>query len=99
MSVLMTMRISGDPAAVEASDQDMMKTIVARAEQHGVISHHFYGHDNEVLVVDEWPDEASFQAFSDASPEIAELMASAGVTTQPKVEFWHLLNTKDGVGP
>lgn len=97
MSVLMTMRVSGDPAAVEAADHDMMKTVVARAKEHGVISHHFFGSDNEVLVVDEWPDEASFQAFFDASPEINEIMASAGVTAQPTIDFWRPLDTEDGV--
>lgn len=97
MSVLMTMRVAGDPAAVEAADHDMMKTIVARAKEHGVISHHFFGGDNEVLVVDEWPDEASFRAFFAASPEIDQIMANAGVTAQPIIDFWRPLETEDDV--
>ena len=63
-----------------------------------MISHHFFGSDNEVLVVDEWPDEASFQAFFDASPEIGGIMAAAGVTTPPTIEFWRPLEVDDSIG-
>ena len=98
MSVLLTMRVSGDPKAVEATDPDVLKTIVERAREHGVIRHRFYGNDNEVLVIDEWPDEASFQAFFDASPDIGEMMAAAGVTSAPTVEFWRMLDMDDAVG-
>jgi heme-degrading monooxygenase HmoA len=98
MSVLMTMRVSGDPSAIEAADQEMLDTLIERAKAHGLISHKFFGHDNEVLVVDEWPDEQSFQAFSDASPEIRALMASAGVTSEPTIEYWRPLDVDDSVG-
>ena len=46
MSVLMTMRVSGDPKAVEATPPEVMQTIIDRAKEHGVISHHFYGTDD-----------------------------------------------------
>jgi heme-degrading monooxygenase HmoA len=98
MSVLMTLRVSGDAKAIEAFDQDRLKTISDRARSHGLIRHRFYGSDSEVLVIDEWPDESSFQAFFDASPDIKELMDSAGVTSQPTVEFWRPLDVEDTVG-
>jgi len=98
MSVLMTMRVTGDPTAVESADQQMLDTVVERAKQHGLISHHFFGNDNEVLVVDEWPDEESFKAFFDSSPEIGEMMAAAGVTSQPTIEYWRPLDVNDSVG-
>jgi heme-degrading monooxygenase HmoA len=98
MSVLMTLRVSGDAKAIEAFDQDRLKTISDRARSHGLIRHRFYGSDSEVLVIDEWPDESSFQAFFDASPDIKELMDSAGVTSQPTVEFWRPLDVEDAVG-
>jgi hypothetical protein len=97
MSVLMTLRVSGDAKAIEAFDQDRLKTISDRARTHGATKHHFYGSDSEVLVIDEWPDEASFQAFFDASPDIKELMDSAGVTSQPSIEFWRPLDTQDAI--
>ena len=99
MSVLMTLRVAGDPKAVEAMDQTVLKTVSDRAkEMGGLISHHFYGGDNEVLVVDEWEDEASFHAFFEASPEIPEMMKAAGVTTEPEIRFWRHLDTNDSVG-
>lgn len=97
MSVLMTMRLSGDAKAVEATDRAAMKKIADRAVEHGLIRHHFYGTEDEILVVDEWPDEASFQAFFDASPDIQDLMGAAGVTSAPTVEFWRPLDTGDSV--
>src|ERR1044072_3634690 len=78
VSVLMTLRVSGDPKAVEATDPAVLQTITDRAKEDGVISHHFYGTDDEIFVVDEWPDEGSFQRFFEASPDIGELMQRAG---------------------
>jgi hypothetical protein len=98
MSVLMTLRVSGNPKGVEAFDPAVLKTIADRAVEHGVLRHRFYGTDDEVLVVDEWPDEASFRAFFDASPEIKDLMDEAGVISEPTVEFWRELDTDDAIG-
>ncbi|HEY6932265.1 MAG TPA: hypothetical protein VI452_02605 [Marmoricola sp.] len=98
MSVLMTLRIQGDPKGIESTDPMTLETVVRRAKQHGLISHHFYGSDKEVLVVDEWPDEASFEAFFAESPEVAEMMRRAGVTVEPRPEFWRHLDVGDDVG-
>jgi quinol monooxygenase YgiN len=97
MSVLMTMRVSGDPKAVEATESDLLKTITARGREYGLIRHRFYGSENEVLVVDEWPDEASFRAFFDASPDIKSIMDAAGVTAAPQIEFWRPLDVDDAI--
>ena len=98
MSVLMTLRVSGNPKAVEATDPDLLTTIANRAREYGVLRHRFYGTDDEVLVVDEWPDEASFRAFFEASPEIKGVMDDAGVTAQPTIEFWRELDVDDAIG-
>ena len=98
MSVLMTLRVSGDPKEVEATDPDVLKTIIARAKEHGVISHHFYGSDKEILVVDEWPDEQTFQKFFDSQPDIPKIMAAAGVTTHPEITFYRELELGDAIG-
>jgi len=94
----MTLRVHADPKAVENEDRALMQSIIEKGKQHGVISHHFYGSDDEILVVDEWPDEESFQRFFSASPEIGGLMERAGVTTGPEVTFWRHLDTGDDVG-
>lgn len=95
MSVLMTLRVTGDPKGVEATDPAVLKMIGDRGREFGAIHHTFYGSDTEVLVIDEWPDEASFQAFFDASPEIKGVMDAAGVTSAPTIEFWRVLDTDD----
>lgn len=98
MSVLMILRVSGDPKAVEATDPAVLKTIGDRAEGLGATRHRFFTNGSEVLVVDEWPDAESFQKFFDSSPEIPEVMAAAGVTAAPVIEFWERVNVDDAFG-
>jgi heme-degrading monooxygenase HmoA len=98
MSVMMTMRVAGDAAKVEHEDRAMMQSIVAKAKQHGLVSHHFYGSDTEILVVDEWPDEESFRRFFEASPEIAGIIERSGARAEPEITFWRTLDTGDAVG-
>jgi heme-degrading monooxygenase HmoA len=100
MSVVMTLRVPADAKKVEelaGADPALLKTIIERGKQHGLISHRFYGNDAEVLVVDEWPDEASFQAFFAASPDIRQIMEAAGAG-EPVIKFWRELETGDRVG-
>jgi hypothetical protein len=102
MSVLMTLRVNGDARALEklaVDDPTIFGDILEKAKPRGLVSHHFYGNDTEILVVDEWRDEESFQAFfQDAGKQIQELMGHAGVSTEPAIKFWHKLETGDDVG-
>ncbi len=99
MSVLMTLRVTGDPKKLEefAEGDSPLNKIRDRAVDLGCTSHHFYGTDDEIMVVDEWADEASFHAFFDASPEIKDVMGAAGVTAQPEIKIWRKLETRDDV--
>jgi hypothetical protein len=102
MSVLVTLRVNGDPRALEklaVDDPTIFGDILEKAKPRGLISHHFYGDNTEILVVDEWRDEESFQAFfQDAGEQIQELMGHAGVSTEPEIKFWHKLEIGDDVG-
>lgn len=101
MTVLVTLRIAADARALEKlaeADPKTFLTVSEKAQAHGVISHHFYATSDEVLVVDEWPDEQSFQTFFDASPEIGGIMKDAGVTSPPEITFWRKLDLGDDVG-
>jgi heme-degrading monooxygenase HmoA len=101
VSVLMTLRVRGDGTKVEAfasEDPSLLPKVVDRAKEYGLISHRFYGTEEEILVVDEWPTEKAFQTFFEASPEIRGVMERAGVTTEPEIKFWRKLDTKDEVG-
>lgn len=79
------------------ADPDALGAIVVKAKSYGVISHRFYASADEELVLDEWPDEASFQEFFEASPEIQDVMAAAGASGPPVITFWTKLDTGDEV--
>jgi hypothetical protein len=102
MSVIVTVWFMGDPDRFErlAKDKgDEITAIAERATQAGVIAHRFYGSEGQVMVIDEWPDEESFSKFFEAEQgTIGPLMAEAGVTSEPQVRFWRVLDTPDKVG-
>jgi hypothetical protein len=102
MSVIMTFRVAGDAAALErlaAENPDRMRSIADRAEEAGLIAHRFYGSDDQIMVVDEWPDPETFQRFFESErAEIEPMMAEAGVTSEPEIRFWRKLETHDDVG-
>ena len=95
----MGMVIEADPARFEQvarDNEELLDSISARARQAGAISHRFFAGDGQLLVVDEWPDEASFLGFFEAAgPDIGVLMQQSGVTTQPTPRFWRAIDTSD----
>ena len=95
MSVLMTMHIKADAAKIEQEDSSAMNALLDKAKQQGLISHHFYAKGDEVMVVDEWPDEESFQRFFDSAPEIGDVMQRAGASGPPDISFWRHLDVGD----
>jgi heme-degrading monooxygenase HmoA len=103
MSVIMTLRASGDPHELErraAANPAAIRAISDRAKEHGLIAHRFYGsEDGQIMVVDEWPDASHFQAFyAEMSATIEPLMRDIGVTEAPVVTFWRKLESHDEVG-
>lgn len=103
MSVIMTLWLQGDPHKLEehaAANADEMRAIADRAKEHGVIAHRFYGTDDgQIMVIDEWPDEQSFQSFFESTRDrIEPLMRAAGASSEPQVRFWRKLDTNDDVG-
>jgi quinol monooxygenase YgiN len=101
MSVLMTLRVAGDPARLEQFSAEQSATvegIASKARGAGCISHRFYGSDDgQILVVDEWESAEAFQQFFGSTPEIPEMMAKVGVTSEPEVTFWRKLETNDEI--
>ena len=104
MSVFMTLKASGNPQALEQYAKDnaeKMQSILGAAKRHGLIAHRFYGSDDgaNVLVLDEWPDRQSFEAFfGEQQSEIQALMEAGGVTGQLQPDFWNELATGDKFG-
>jgi hypothetical protein len=98
MSVFMILRVQGDPNTLEryASDNaQMMGRIADAGKAAGATRHAFAGGDGEILVIDEWPDESSFQRFFESQPEIPRLMQEGGATGAPQISFYRKLDTGD----
>jgi quinol monooxygenase YgiN len=104
MSVLMTLQVNGDPAALEkfaSANEQMLEGILTAAKRHGLIAHRFYGSEDggSLMVLDEWPDRQSFEAFfHEKSSEILPMFEAAGVTGQPEPMYWQELQTSDKYG-
>jgi hypothetical protein len=103
VSVILTLRAAGDPSKLEAhaaANPEAMRAIAARAEEHGLVAHRFYGSDDgQIMVVDEWPDPESFRRFYEqARAEIEPLMRAVGVSSEPQITFWRKLESHDEVG-
>jgi hypothetical protein len=89
MSVIMTLRVKGDPKAFEQiaqSDPEKIQRLIGAAESHGLIAHRFYGSEGKIMVIDEWPDA-----------EIGPMMQQVA-TSEPEIVFWTKLETGDDVG-
>jgi hypothetical protein len=101
MSVIMTLRVQGDPEKLEqraGENPDAIRSIAEKAKEHGLIAHRFYGAEGQIMVVDEWPDPESFQRFyEEMRSEIDPLMAEVA-TSEPEITFWRKLETHDDVG-
>ncbi len=103
MSIIVMLRVQGDPTKLEqfaADNADTMRSIADQAKRHGVIAHRFYGSDDgQILVADEWPDAESFQRFFEQQGKhIQPMLEAAGVSTEPEIIFWRRLETLDGIG-
>jgi hypothetical protein len=102
MSVIVTLRLSGDPARFEetaAAQRDAIDRIMGVAKSHGLIAHRWYGGEGECMAVDEWPDPENFHAFmEEAQPDIGPIMEASGVTSEPSVGVWRKLAINDEVG-
>jgi heme-degrading monooxygenase HmoA len=99
MSVFMMLTVAGDPDRLPQvmADESRWQAINERAKANGAIHHRFLksADGGTICVFDEWESEAGFHAFFQSSPEIPQLMAEAGVTSEPKVAFWHTVDTPD----
>jgi heme-degrading monooxygenase HmoA len=100
MSVFMMLQVQGDAKRVQAvmeANGEMFETINARAKANGAIHHRFLSSadGSTIAVFDEWESADGFNTFFNSSPEIPQMMAEAGVTTQPQISFWHPVDTPD----
>jgi hypothetical protein len=95
--------VNGDAKKLEdhaASNPDAMQQIVESAKGHGLIAHRFYASDDgQIMVLDEWPDEQSFQSFFEENQaQIGPMFEAAGAPGEPGINFWRKLDTHDEFG-
>jgi hypothetical protein len=98
LSVVMMLRVKGDPDALERYAQEngeQLQRIAEDGKSKGALHHVFAGGDGEIIVLDQWPDEASFQSFFDGQDEIPQVMQGAGAEGEPEVSFFRILDTPD----
>jgi heme-degrading monooxygenase HmoA len=102
MTILMTMRVHGDGEKLEkvaADNPGMLQEILEKASERGRISHRFWAHDGDIMVVDEWPSRQAFAEFFEEEKEhIKRVMDFAGVTAEPEITYWRKLDTGDDFG-
>ena len=99
MSVLVVLKIQGNPNDLESYANgpggDLMRRVAEAGKAAGAMHHLFAAGDNEVIVVDEWPDEQSFHAFFAGQPDIPEVMQAGGAQGQPQISVYRMLDTPD----
>jgi hypothetical protein len=99
MSTIVILRIPGNPADLEryaaGPGGDVMRQIALAGKAAGAIHHSFAGGSNEVLVIDEWPDQESFEKFFAGETDIADVMRDGGAQGPPEMSFYRKLNTPD----
>ena len=98
MSVIVIARLKVDPAKFEdlvARRGNEFAPVSQRGKAAGAIHHQFIAGDGEVLIVDEWDDADHFGTFFGGQPEIADLMADAGVDGPPEVSIYRVVDTPD----
>jgi hypothetical protein len=98
MSVLVTMRVSGDTEKFRqlmATDEERLRRIADAARESGCIHHRFGVGDGFILVVDEWESPEAFQQFFASNPDIPEVMRDAGAHGEPEFEFTDAIETPD----
>lgn len=98
MSVIVIGRFKADPNRLEqafVSLKQVFLDVSADSKTKGAIHHQFGAGDGEVVIIDEWQDEASFQAFFAGQQDIPKVMAEVGVSAPPSFEFFRQLDSPD----
>lgn len=104
MSVIMVQEVAADPNALEqfaSANKETLQSVMQAAKKHGLIAHRFYGSEagRKVLILDEWPDRQSFEAFAqEQAPQIEPVFKAVGATEISEPTYWRELTTHDAVG-
>src|SRR4051812_33938769 len=98
MSVMVIGKMTVDPANVQklwAEQGDAFRGIAEQARAAGATSHRWGLGDGYVVIIDDWPDEETFNSFFGGTHEIAELMQAAGVQGPPEFQILDAASAPD----
>jgi heme-degrading monooxygenase HmoA len=100
MSVMVIVKFPGAHVdkfkAVFDRHTELMSAISADGRSKGAIHHQFVEDENgDAMVVDEWGSLAEFDAFFSAQEDIKKIVAEFGLTGQPTVVSYQILDTAD----
>ena len=99
MAIMVVLRIPGNPADLEryatGPGGAVMERVAADGKAAGAVRHCFAAGENEILVIDEWPDEKTFQTFFENQKEIEDVMRDGGAQGPPEVNVYRVLDTPD----
>ena len=98
MSVLVTMRVSGDTdkfRQLVANEPDRLRRIADDARSNGCLHHRFGVGDGYVVVIDEWESADAFQQFFSTNADIPEVMRDAGAQGEPEFDFTDAVESSD----
>ena len=87
MSVIVVGKLQADPASIQKLWKDReadFKAVRKEAEAAGALHHRWGIGDGFVMLIDEWPDAASFEKFFNGNATIPQLMQQAGVQGPPE---------------
>ena len=97
MSVLVTMKVSGDTEQfrqVMETQPDRISGLADRARAEGCIHHQFAVGDGFVFVVDEWETAEAFQGFI-SRDDIAAVMGEMGAQGEPEITIAEAIDSPD----
>ncbi len=96
MSVVVIARFpSDDPGkALEwvRAHSDIPEEITAHGKTLGQIGHRILLAEKELVVIDEWPDEESFQTFFSGAPRMQEFLSGAGLSSDPAISVFQTVD-------
>jgi hypothetical protein len=100
MSVIVITKYPGKAVELErlaaGEHADTLKRISEDGRAQGCL-HHLFAEDSNgnVLVIDEWDSEGSFNAFFAAQDDIKKVAEAGGVTGPPTSTAYRILDTPD----
>jgi heme-degrading monooxygenase HmoA len=97
MSVLVTMKVSGDTnqfRQVMETQADRIAGLAEKSRAAGCLHHQFAVGDGFVIVVDEWETAEAFQEFI-SSPEIVAVIGEMGAQGEPELTFAEAIDSPD----